>query len=446
MPTAIADAPAESTIFEQVDARTTYRKVTWRLIPFLFVCYFVNYLDRANIGFAKLQFVADLGFSDAVYGLGAGLFFVGYVLFEVPSNLLMQRIGTRATIARIMFLWGLASACTAFVRTPTELYVVRFLLGAAEAGFFPGVILYLTYWYPAHRRGRITSLFMGALTISGIVGNPLSGFIMSRLAGINGLHGWQMLFLVEGVPAMLLGISAWFMLKDTPAHATWLSRQEKDLIVSDLAADGELEVRKGASFRNTLLDVKVYVVGFVSASMFAVSVSFALWVPSLIKELGVSDIQRVGWLSAIPYAISLVGMAGFGYSSDRRLERRWHAASAIAACGICLLLLPFTRESLVLSIALLSVGAACLYGAIVVFWTIPPAYLSAKEKGGGIALVSSIAAVSGFFAPTLVGAVKAHTGSLYLGLCGVGVVALIGASVLVLFIPATDIREAGSAR
>ncbi|MFT4436552.1 MFS transporter [Caballeronia sp. 15715] len=433
-------APAlEHTIKER---DLVYRKIKWRLMPFLFICYFVNYLDRANIGFAKLQFVSDLHFTNAIYGLGAGLFFVGYVIFEIPSNLLMQRIGTRATISRIMFLWGAVSVSMAFVRTPGELYVARFLLGVAEAGFFPGVILYMTYWFPTSRRGRMTSLFMTALTVAGIFGNPLSGLILAKLHGFHGWSGWQMLFILEGLPAVLLGISAWFFLADSPDRVAWLSAREKEIVAWDIASDSALILRREASFLSALVDRKVYVAGFVSSSMFAASVSIALWAPSLIKGLGVHDVGTVGFLTAIPYAASAFGMFFISRSSDKHLERRWHAAIGTTVCGACLIILPFAEGSVVATVVLLSAAAAGLYGAIVVFWTIPPAYLSGAAKAGGIALISSLAAVSGFFAPTLVGAVQASTGSLYIGLAGVGAAAVLGAVVLLAGIPASAIREA----
>lgn len=422
------------------EREATYRKIVWRLMPFLFACYFVNYLDRANIGFAKLQFTADLHFSDAVYGLGAGLFFVGYVIFEVPSNLLLQRIGTRATITRIMIFWGLVSASTAFVRTPAELYVARFFLGVAEAGFFPGVILYLTYWFPSSRRGRTTSVFMSALAVAGIFGSPLSGLVITHLHGLRGLAGWQMLFIVEGLPAAALGAVAWFFLSDGPEQVSWLTARQKEIIIRDLALDRSMQAGARASFLHTLLDIRVYIAGFVSASMFSASVSIALWAPTLIKATGIRDFQTIGFLTSIPYLASTLGMYFLSRSSDRTLERRWHAAAAAAVCGVCLAALPFGEGNVALTVALLSIAAAGLYGAIVVFWTIPPAYLPEPARAGGIALVSSLAAVSGFFAPTMVGALKAASGSLFIGLAGVGVVTFLGALVLLVGIPANAIR------
>ncbi|PRY04426.1 MFS transporter [Paraburkholderia sp. BL25I1N1] len=423
---------------EERDA--AYRKVVWRLMPFLFACYFVNYLDRANIGFAKLQFTADLHFGDAVYGFGAGLFFVGYVIFEVPSNLLLQRIGTRATITRIMIFWGLVSAATAFVRTPTELYVARFFLGVAEAGFFPGVVLYLTYWFPSKRRGRMTSVFMSALAVAGIFGSPLSGLVMTQLHGLRGLAGWQVLFIVEGLPAAVLGVIAWFLLEDGPERVSWLTPRQKEIIARDLAVDRSMRPSVRESYLHTLLDIRVYVAGFVSATMFSASVSIALWAPTLIREAGARDFQAVGLLTAIPYLAAAMGMYFLSRSSDLLLERRWHAAAAAAACGVCLAALPFGGGSVLITVALLSVAAAGLYGAIVVFWTIPPAYLPEATRACGIALISSLAAISGFFSPAMVGALKAASGSLYIGLAGVGAVTILGALVLLIGIPADSIR------
>ncbi len=418
-----------------------YRKIAWRLMPFIFCCYLFNYLDRVNIGFAKLQFLHDLKLSDAVYGLGAGLFFIGYVAFEVPSNLLMARIGVRATITRIMVLWGAISVATAFVSTPMQLYLARFFLGVAEAGFFPGIILYLTYWFPAERRGRMTAIFMLALTFAGIVGNPISGWIMAEMGGTWGLRGWQMLFILEGLPAVLLGVAAWFYLADSPARVSWLADHEKAIVNNDLALDRRNCAHDKSSFVHALLDPRVYVAAFAYGTMTVTSVSIALWAPTLIKSTGIDSVKTVGVLMSIPYIAGGLGMYFVGRSSDKRMERRWHTALATFVSGVSLLLLPLAANSVLGTVTLLAICATGLFGAIVVFWTIPSSYLSESARAGGIAFISSLASLCAFFGPAIVGWIKTQTGSLYLGLSGLGAVVIFGAFVLIIGFPRRLLSE-----
>src|SRR6185312_4485337 len=312
-------------------ATDVYTKVTWRLVPLLFVCYVLSYLDRINVGFAQLQMKSDLGFSDAIYGLGAGIFFVGYFLFEVPSNLLLEKIGARKTITRIMVIWGLVSACMAFVHAPWAFYVLRFLLGVFEAGFFPGIILYFTYWYPGAYRARIIAIFMSGIAVAGVLGGPLSGWIMNDLAGYQGLKGWQWMFILEGLPTTFLGLFIFFYLDDKPDDAKWLTADEKSLIRHnlDLEQAGAHAGAHGhdlASFLNALKDPKVYVLSFSYFCFICGVYMISFWLPTLIKEMGVSNPLHVGLYAAIPYGITTVGMIWIGYHSDRTLERRWHCA------------------------------------------------------------------------------------------------------------------------
>jgi D-galactonate transporter len=415
----------------------TYRKLTLRLMPFLIVCYIVSYLDRANISFAKLQFMNDLGFSEAAYGLGAGLFFVGYVLFEVPSNVWMQRIGARRTLLRIMILWGLISSAMMFVNTPTQFYVMRFLLGAAEAGFFPGVILYLTYWFPAARRGRVTGFFMMGAATAGIIGGPVSTWIMVHMADLHGLHGWQWLFVLEGVPAIILGIIAFYFLCDQPADAKWLSEREKAIVSSDLALEEKGQMKgRGHGLVEALRNPRLYVgvVGY-----FCVLVSFnaiGFWAPTIIRDFGVKDLVDVGLLSSVVFLSGAVGTYLVGYSSDMRMERRWHLVACGAVIAVCFALLTTVAHSIPLAITLLSIAAAASYGGFVVFWTIPQTFLTAHTKAGGIAFITSLGGIGAFVSPTLVGWLKSSTGSIYLGLTILGVITLMGAVVILVAIPA----------
>lgn len=422
----------------------TYSKVSWRLVPFLLVCYVFNYIDRINIGIAQLQFKQDLGFSDAVYGLGAGLFFVGFLLFEVPSNLVLARVGARKTLFRIMILWGLVSAGTMFVRTPAEFYAARLLLGAAEAGFFPGVILYLTYWYPTERRARITSRFLLALPIAGTIGSPVSGFLMSALEGVLDYRGWQWLLLVEGLPSVALGILAYFYLDDGPATASWLTAAEKKHVVETLAAEAS---RKGGSrghgLAHALRDPRVYIAGAVSFASYSLANTIAFWSPSVIQSAGVADVRSVGVLSAIPFLVGALAMLVVSSHSDRTLERRWHAAVPLAVAASSVSMLPWFSGSPAISVALLALTSAGHYAALAVFWTIPSDYLSRSEAAGGIAMMSTIGALGGAIAPILLGSVKTMTGNLHYGLYVIAGMAALGSIILLVGIaaPTTDVRR-----
>lgn len=419
----------------------TYARITWRLLPFLFICYVLNFIDRVNISFAHLQFKQDLGLSDASYGLGVGLFFIGYVLLEVPSNLLLQKIGARRTIARIMVLWGIVSVGMMFVRTPGQFYLARILLGAAEAGFFPGVVLYLTYWFPAARRARITSMFLLAVSVSGIVGGPVSGWIMGHMTDVHGLRGWQWLFLLEGIPAAVAGVVAFFYLTDRPDEAHWLSEQERTLVRHELDADARKKDGAPHSLRRALKDPRVYIValGYMVVPWAGSVLNF--WAPSIIHKSGVTSVWHVGLLSAIPYVVGGVAMILIGRSSDRRLERRWHFAlcAFLAALGIALL--PVASASWVASIIFLTIASIGYLAAIPLFWTIPPAYLSGPAAAGGIALISCLGQAGGLIAPVVIGRLNAMTGSLAVGLYVVVAVLVTGALAILLGIPARLLRE-----
>jgi MFS family permease len=296
--TATLDAP-DMPAGESPGLDRLYRKITLRLMPLLFLCYLFAFLDRINIGYAKLDMSSDLGFSDAVYGLGAGIFFFSYLMFEVPSNLLFERVGARLTMLRILVLWGITSAATMFVSTPTQFYVARFMLGVFEGGFFPGMILYLTYWFPSSRRGLVTGMFMFAVPIAGIIGGPISGTIMTAMDGAGGMRGWQWMFLIEGIPSILLGLVCFFYLADKPAQATWLSAAEKDLLATALAHDngdgkGAVDRHAAGQFRKAVTDVRVWVLALIYFSAACGNYAFTFWLPSMIKSLGVGSLAQVG--------------------------------------------------------------------------------------------------------------------------------------------------------
>lgn len=411
-----------------------YRRIAWRIVPLAVAGYIIAYIDRVNVGFAKLQFMQDLSFSDAVYGLGAGLFFAGYFLFEVPSNLVLDKVGARKTLTRIMVLWGLLSAAMAFVSTPLHFYLMRFALGAAEAGFFPGIILYLSYWFPAARRGRITSLFTMGASIAGIIGNPLSGWLMS-LDGLHGLRGWQILFIYEGLPAVMLGIVYFFFIVDQPSQAKWLSPAQRQLLLEDLAADAagrRAQVERSTHrIKDVFTDAKVYVLALAYLSILAGTQAVALWAPTMLRQLGVG-IAQIGWLGAVPFVVSALSMFLLGKSSDRHGERRWHFTVVIWAAGASLALLALAGHSVALTLTLLSVIAAGCWSALAVFWTIPPAVLSGPAKSGGIALISSAGALGGLLSPLIIGWSTALTGTLYGGFTTIG--AMLGLSGLIILL------------
>lgn len=419
-----------------------YRKIAWRLLPFLFFAYVLNTIDRINISFAKLRMASDLGLSDAAYGIGAAAFFAGYILFEVPSNLYMQKIGARLTLTRIMLLWGAATIATSQVNSPTALYVARFLLGVAEAGFFPGVILYLTYWFPAQRRGRITSAFLMSGTLAGMISGPLAATIMLHLDGWLGLRDWQALFVVEGIPAMLLGLLAYRWLDDGPDRAQWLTAAEKALLKHDLA--GQAPAGRHGGVRTLLKDKRIYVIGLTFLSIYASTNTIAYWMPTLIQGFGEGHVARIGWISSLPYVFGLLGMFQLARSSDRRMERRWHVASTLFVAAACFLLMGVVRGDLMLSVLCMTGGAAACLAALPVFWTIPPAYLPENQAPVGIALISSLGGVAALVSPIVVGALKTHTGDLYLAFDLLAGLLMVGALALLLAVPARLLeRRAG---
>lgn len=386
----------------------TYRKVTLHIVPLLLLCYVIAYLDRVNVGFAKLQMAGDLHLSDTVYGFGAGVFFIGYFIFEIPSNLILHRVGARVWIARIMITWGIVSALTLFVSSPTMFYVMRFLLGVAEAGFFPGVILYLTTWFPARRRGATTAWFITAVALSGLIGSPISGFILKAFDGAHGLHGWQWLFLIEGLPSIVIGIVVLWVLKDRISDAGWLNAEEKALLTRNLDADvariAPLSI--SAVFRHPRLWL-ICVIHFTFV-MGLYGVGF--WLPTIVKNTGVADPLTIGLLSAIPFAVSVVGMLVLARSADRHRERRWHLVipALVAAFGLILSVIGVHQTALALfGLTLATTG---IIAAFPIFWCLPPAFLTGAAAAAGIGMVNSVGNLAGFLSPYAVGVLRDATG------------------------------------
>lgn len=429
------DATARSHLEKEQEERREklYRKIAWRLIPLLFVAYVVAYIDRINVGYAKLQMSSDLHLTDAVYGLGAGIFFVGYALFEVPSNVLLMKIGARLTIMRIMVCWGLISAATMFVTTPIQFYVARFLLGAFEAGFFPGIVLYLTFWFPAARRGRIIALLMSAVVVGGLVAGPLSGWILQNLDGWHSLRGWQWLFVLEGLPAAVLGLVVYASLTNSPEEAKWLSDDEKRMIRIDLpkeaaphASTPPLEAAIAA-----LRDPKVYLLSFLYFAAVCGGTTLSFWMPTMIQSLGVKSMQTIGLISAVPYAVGAVAMILYGRNSDRFAERRWHYAVAVTLSAVSLALTSWTGAYMWLSVGLISIAIAGSVSALPVFWAAATTQLSRQSTAAGIAVITSLGNLAGLVCPYVLGVVKQTTGNLTAGLLLIAGVMLVGALVMV---------------
>jgi len=406
----------------------TLARVTRRLVPFLMLCYFVAYLDRVNVGFAALTMNKDLGISATAYGLGAGIFFFTYFLFEVPSNLFLERFGARKWIARIMLSWGILSGAMAFVAGETSFYVVRALLGAAEAGFFPGIIFYLTLWFPAAYRARIVGYFMAAIPLSSVIGSPVSGYLLG-LDGIAGMRGWQWLFILEAVPAVILSAVVFFYLTDRPADAAWLRPEQRAWLGERLEAEQRQRVAvRHYTVGEALLNPRVLALSLVYFAAVAANYGVGFFLPQIIKGFGLSN-QATGWVTAIPYLIGVLAMVWWGHRSDAKHERKLHCAGAlvVAALGIagCALF-----DDPVLRVVAISVGAAGIFGCLPVFWALPTAFLSGAAAAGGIAVVNSIGNLSGFAGPYVMGWLKDATGTYTAGLLVIAATALAGAVIV----------------
>jgi D-galactonate transporter len=417
-----ATAQADETSF----ADRTYAKVFWRLVPFLMLCYVVAYLDRVNVGFAKLQMSQELKFSETVYGLGAGIFFLGYFLFEVPSNVILHRVGARVWIARIMITWGVISGAFLFVNSEWSFYGMRFLLGLAEAGFYPGVILYTTSWFPAHRRARVISVFMAAIPISGIFGNPLSGWIMDAFNGAHGLSGWQWMFLIEAVPAVLIGIAVFLYLDNRPAEAKWLTDAEKQLLERDIAADNQGKESSPHSIATVFRNGRVWFMSLIYFAFVTGQYGLTFWMPTIVKASGVQGNFNIGLISAIPFVCAAIVMVLLGRSADRMRERRWHLILP-ALIGAAAFVVSANAGSTTLAIAALSVAAAGVLTCSPLFWSLPTAFLSGAGAAAGIALINSVGNLAGFVSPYVIGALRDATGSTATGLYALAAMLVVGA-------------------
>ena len=394
------------------------RKVARRIVPYIFICYIINYLDRFNVSFAALEMSGDLGFSEMTYGLGASMFFVGYVFFEIPSNLIMLRVGARIWIARIMMTWGLASTCMIFIKSPFNFYLLRLLLGVAEAGFFPGMILYLTYWIPAGERARAFALFLTSTSLAGVVGGPISGTLF-KMGGVYGLKGWQWLFLLEGVPAILLGGVTLFYLVDKPEQANWLSSAERNWLSETIKKEQE-DKKLGHSLTlwQALKHPRVWQLCLL---YFSVVISFygvAFWLPQIVKSFSGLSNSAVAMLSAVPYLSASICMVIIANHSDKTRERRWHVAlPAFAGClGLGLAVFFLENHYPLAAFFSLCLAASGIWSTLGPFWSLPTAFLGGTAAAGGVALINSIGNVGGFVGPYIIGYIKQTTQSFTSGM------------------------------
>ncbi len=425
--------------------KATYDKVFRRVIPLLFACYVVSFLDRVNVGFAKLQMAGDLHFSDEIYGFGAGIFFIGYFIFEVPSNVILARVGAKPWIARIMISWGVVSSAFMFVRSEFWFYTLRFLLGVAEAGFFPGIILYLTYWFPASRRARVTASFMTAIAISNAVGSPISGAIMQTFDGWNGWRGWQWLFLLEGIPSVIMGCLVLVLLDNGPRQATWLTQEERELVLQRLAADEAS--KQGQGHRHHFIDVfrdgRVWALAAVYFCGVMGFYAVTFWMPTLIQELGVDekDFLAVGLLSMIPWGVAAVAMVLVGAHSDRTGERRWHAAGSLGVAAVGLLALALVGHAPVPSIIALTLVTSGTLSWVATFWSFPTAFLSGTAAAAGIAWINSVGNLGGHFGPDLIGRIRTETNSTEAAFFTLAAIAFVGVLIILLLPKSGDSEQ-----
>ena len=433
MSQAIAAAPL-------VTLESAYRRVSWRLIPFLMVLWIIAWIDRVNVGFAKLQMLDDLKFSEAIYGFGAGIFFLGYFFFEVPSNLLMVKIGARKTIARITIGWGLTSIAMMFVKTPLMFYFLRFLLGVFEAGFYPGIILFLTYWYPTARRAKAFGFFMSASALAGVIGGPLAGTIMGSLGGVNGWSGWQWVFLIEGIPSVIAGFVTLYYLTDRPSEAHWLSDSEKALLEADLARDNAALGEREHSILAGLRDIRIWQFIAIFFCIILANSALTFWGPTVARDVGFTNPATIGWIMSAAYLCGAAGMILNGMSSDRHAEIRYHCglAAFVGACGMIALGF-FIPTSPTLALLALTVAIVGTMSAIPVFWQMPNTILAGSAAAAGVALINSVANLAGFGAPWAIGAIKDATGQTSAGFWIIGLCEALTLFLILKFVPAPNI-------
>jgi len=420
----------------------TYHKVDVRLIPFLFLCYILAYLDRVNVGFAKLQMLKDLSMSDAAFATGAGIFFIGYFFFEVPSNVLLKKFGARMWIARIMISWGIISACMIFVKGEWSFYGLRFLLGLAEAGFFPGVIFYLTLWYPSKLRSTRTAWFVAAIAVSGVIGNPISGWIMDTLTGAMKLTGWQWLFLSEGIPSIIVGFWVIYYLNSSIEEAKWLTTDEKALLANSLLAEDKHKTEHKLS--DAFASGKVWVLCAIYFTLMIGLYGIAFWLPTIVKAFGIKGYLGVGLITAIPYGVAVIGMIVLSNHSDKTGERRLHYVANVTAGAAGLILSGVYASHPALAIIFLSIGTLGVIGSMPLFWPLPSAFLAGTAAAAGIGIVNSVGNLGGYFGPNIPIWAKHVSSDRSAALYIIAGILMVGALLTFFFIPKTLRVRVGS--
>jgi len=409
-----------------------YARASWRILPLLMAGWLFAYIDRVNISFARAQMAQELGFSDAVFGLGAGLFFLGYFIFEVPSNLILYRVGGRRWISRIMISWAIATALTALTQSVTQFYVIRFLLGAAEAGFIPGVVYYLSTWFPAHRLGRVFGIFYLALAGSGLVGGPLAGLILSTCSGLLGMGGWKWLLLLEAIPSLLVGFAILAFLPDRIATARWLSEEEKDFLDRELAR--EAARKSPLSLRAIMLTPILWMMMLIYFLLNYAAYGLSFWLPTFIAEMGIADPMRVGLLAALPSLCAMIGVVLFGISADRSRERRWHLTVMFLTGAAGFFLFQLAGTSVTLAMAGFCLAAICTQAFPSLFWALPNRIWQGVANAAGIASINAVGNLAGMLSPSIIGIMRTQAGQAHIAIFSLGA-ALVAATALVHLLP-----------
>jgi MFS family permease len=437
MKTNAVGSRSEDTSSGRLDA--LFLKITWKLIPFLGLLWLLAWIDRINVGYVKLTMLNDLKWSDAVYGLGAGIFFLGYFFFEVPSNLLLQKIGAKKTLMRITIGWGATCVAMMYATTPEMFYFLRFLMGAFEAGFQPGVILYLTFWFPSDRRAKAFGMFMAASALAGVIGGPLAGYIMNNMNGLNGWYSWQWVFLIEGIPSILAGIVAWFYLADSPNQAKWLTQSEKNLVRDELERDKKAMGHREHSVLASFKSGKLWLLVAIYFGIVGSNATMNFYGPSIVKELGFTNPLIIGWIMSGAFLCGAVAQIYNGFHSDRHQEVRYHCALAVALGAVGMTIVAtMIGKSPVLTLVGLLLAVVGTSSAFPVFWQMPNRFLSGAAAAVGVAAINSLGNLAGFGAPTMLGAIKTATGTLSSGLYIIGAVEICAALLILKFIPKFD--------
>ncbi len=424
------EAPLGSQEHEKADL---LRKVAWRIIPLIIACFIMAYLDRVNISFAKLQMQSQLGLSEAAYGLGASIFFIGYLLFEIPSNIILAKVGARRWIARIMITWGMTSAAMMFVHNETSFYALRFLLGVLEAGFVPGVLYFFTQWFPASYRGRMNNMFFGSIALCGIIGGPISGGILKLLDGVYGMPGWQWLFLIEGIPSIILGFVVLFAFNDRIEDAKWLSQKEKVMLANEIGNDPK--VNNTHSLSVAMKRPVIYLFSLIYLGLCMGIYGMLFWMPQLVKTAGTEDPLIIGLITTLPYIAAIVGTILIGKSSDRTGDRRWHLAGCALAGAVGYVMCAIYWNNTVMLVLGLSIAATGIIASFGIFWVFPVRILSGVAAAAGVALINSVGQIGGIIAPYMVGKVKDVTGSASMGLYVISLACVVTAILIICAIP-----------